>query len=365
MKWIKNKNWDYLRSTYDWVADMDDVPQSPLHHAEGNVAIHTQMVLAALETMDEYQQLQEEEQEIVWLAALLHDVEKSSTTTIDEAGNIVSPGHAKKGALTARQILYASCSIPFAAREHIVNLVRYHGLPIWILEKPNPQKALLAASLMLNTRLLAILAKADMIGRICGDKNEMLERIDFFEAYCKEQGCWGIPFPFANAATKFSYFTKENTPDYIPFDNARCKTIVMAGLPGMGKDTYIRKHYKDWPVISLDDIRRKHKLKADDKSASGWVAQQAKEQARVYMRAGVNFVWNATNITEQMRSQLITLLTSYKAEVTIVYIEQPWHLWQAQNKSRTYSVPQQVLDKMLRKLEVPNRSEAHHILYIA
>ena len=33
----------------------------------------------------------------------------------------------------------------------------------------------------------------------------------------------------------------------------------------------------------------------------------AKEEARTYLRKGQDFVWNATNITRQMRAQLIDL----------------------------------------------------------
>jgi len=364
MKRIINKNWKDLANKYDWVADMEGILQSPLHHAEGDVATHTQMVLAALTTLPEFEMLNEEAREILWMAALLHDVEKRSTTFQEADGSIVSPGHAKKGALTARCILYTEFDMPFGIREQIVNLVRYHGLPIWIMHKPDPLKALLEASLVVNTQWLAILAKADMLGRICSDKNEMLDRIAFFEAYCREQDCYGKPYNFENDLTRFHYFSKSaSTPDYIPFNDTTCEVIVMSGLPGMGKDNYISKHYKEWPVVSLDEIRKKHKLKPEDKSANGWVAQYAKEQARIHLRAKQNFVWNATNITLQMRSQLIELLASYKARVTIIYLERPFKVWHKQNADRTSMVPQQVLAKMLHKLEVPKPSEAHRVLY--
>ncbi|ASZ14030.1 hypothetical protein KTO58_03905 [Chitinophaga pendula] len=37
----------------------------------------------------------------------------------------------------------------------------------------------------------------------------------------------------------------------------------------VGKDTYVSLHYKDWPVISLDDIRIKMKLGPTHKQGSG------------------------------------------------------------------------------------------------
>lgn len=76
----EDKNWATLRQRFNWVEEMHQVPQDPFHHAEGNVGIHTEMVLNALTEMDAYQQLPRQQQEIMWAAALLHDVEKRSTT---------------------------------------------------------------------------------------------------------------------------------------------------------------------------------------------------------------------------------------------------------------------------------------------
>jgi predicted kinase len=366
MKWIINKDWDVLQVQYDWVADMKGVPQSPVHHAEGDVAIHTQMVLAALTGLPAYKALPEEAQEILWMAALLHDVEKRSTTFTETDGSIVSPGHAKKGALTARHILYTNSDLSFTEREQIVNLVRFHGLPLWLMHKPNPQKALLEAALHVNTEWLNLLATADILGRICEDQVEMLERIAFFEAYCQEQDCRGREFRFESTLGRFRYFQQETavSPAYLPFDDTICEVVVLCGLPGMGKDSYIRNHYKHWPVVSPDDIRRQHKLKPNDRSANGWVAQQAKEQARVHLRSKRDFIWNATNITRQMRSQLVALFTDYNARVKLVYVERPYRIWQQQNAGREAAVPPAVLAKMLRKLEVPRLSEAQEVIYI-
>lgn len=79
---------------------------------------------------------------------------------------------------------------------------------------------------------------------------------------------------------------------------------VLCGLPGMGKDTFIRQHCADLPIVSLDDLRRQHNIKPDNRDANGWIAQQAKEQARIYLREHKPFVWNATNITRKCEINL-------------------------------------------------------------
>lgn len=68
---------------------MKDVPQDPRYHAEGDVGTHTQMVLEALQNESAFKQISAQDQEILWAAALLHDVEKYSTTVHETDGRVV------------------------------------------------------------------------------------------------------------------------------------------------------------------------------------------------------------------------------------------------------------------------------------
>lgn len=359
-----NKNWLHLEETFSWVADMQAVPQDTRHHAEGNVTIHTQMVLQALEELPQYQQLDEQQQAILWAAALLHDVEKRSTTVVEADGSITANGHARKGANTARQVLYKDVPAPFAVREAIAGLVRYHGLPIWALEKPDPLKQLVMAAMEVNTQWLAILARADVLGRICEDQQYMLYKIDLFEEFCKEHNCWGQARSFASNNARMYYMQHDDSYiNYIPFDEPHMEVIMLSGLPGSGKDSYIQRHLKHMPVISLDGLRESMKVAPDDKEGNGQVVQAAKEQARVMLRAQKSFVWNATNTTRQMRTQLVELFTTYKASVKIVYVEAPYRLLHKQNHNREAIVPTAVLEKLIRKLEIPALWEAHEVIY--
>jgi putative nucleotidyltransferase with HDIG domain len=360
----ENKDWTYLEQRFDWVKRMNDVQQDTRYHAEGNVAIHTQMVLEALTSEPDFQVLLKQEQEILWAAALLHDVEKYSTTVFEADGSITSNGHARKGAQFARQLLYMNEPAPFAFREQVVGLVRYHGLPIWLFEKPDPLKALVKASLEVNTQWLALLARADMLGRVCDDQEEMLYRIDCFEAYCRENNCWGKAREFTSGQAQMYYLQHDDAYlDYIPFDEPDFEVILMSGLPGAGKDTFVKKHYLQWPVISLDDMRNQLGISPTDKTGNGQIIQKAKEQARVYLRRHEPFVWNATNTTQQMRMQLIDLFKLYKAKVKIIYIEVPYQRVNTQNKNRDDIVPQSVINKLIGKLEVPALWEADTVIY--
>ncbi len=360
-----DRRWESLHARFQWVRDMNGVPQDARYHAEGDVAVHTQMVLRVLTGMEDFRALPEGSQEILWAAAILHDVEKRSTTVLEDDGSITSRGHAKRGERAARRILFEEVETPFFIREHIAALVRYHGLPLWIFGKPDPQKALFEASLRVDTRLLYLLAKADVVGRIADDGAGLLERVEFFKAFCEEQDVWGAPRRFASGHALFHYFHRDDAaPDYEPFDDLRSRVTLLSGLPGMGKDRWIAQNiHPDVPVVSLDAMRRALKIKPTDRTGTGRVAQAAKEEAKAHLRAGRDFVWNATAITREMRSRLMELFTTYKARVRIVYIEVPHRAWIAQNSGREWAVPAGALHAMLGKWEVPQRWEAHEVVY--
>ncbi|GAL84207.1 hypothetical protein MYP_1435 [Sporocytophaga myxococcoides] len=324
------------------------------------------MVTEALIGLDEFKMLNEQDQHILFASALLHDVEKRSTTVIEDDGRITSKGHAKKGELTARNILYTEVETPFFIREAIAKLVRHHGLPLWVFEKEDPVKAAISASLEVSTMHLSLLAQADILGRVCPDKDELLYKIELFSELCREHDCFGKAKQFRDNISKFFYLQrKESGVDFVPFNDTKFEVIMMAGIPGAGKDTYVKKHFPDLPVVSLDDIRRRLKIDPTDSKGNGTVIQEAKEAAKVYMRARKSFVWNATNITRSMREQLIDLFTSYGGRVKIIYVEVPYKVLLKQNENREYAVPLNVIQKMIQKLEVPSAVEAQEVLYEA
>ena len=361
-------DWDALINRFAWLADMAGVPQDPEWHGEGDVLTHTQMVAAALTALPEYQALDAQAQHILFAAALLHDVEKRSTTTTEEQDGktrIVSPRHAKKGEYTARQILYRDLAAPFAVREAVAKLVRWHGLPLWAIEKEQPAHAAIATSLQVNTAWLAMLAKADVLGRICADQEALLTQIALFQALCEENRCWGAPFTFASNHARYHYLNHpDSTPDYLPYDDFSCDVYMLSALPGSGKDTYIARHLADLPVLSLDDIRRANRIEPTNKKGNGRVIQLGKEQARVYLRAGESFVFNATNLTRDLRSKWTALFADYRARIHLIYLEVPWPQLLQQNKQREHSVPEDVIRHLLGKLEMPGYDEAHEVAYV-
>ncbi len=357
-------HWDSLRNEFDWVRDMDHVPQDPKFHAEGNVAIHTQMVLHELQKLPEFITLNSQEKEIILAAALFHDIEKRSTTII-ENGIIRSPKHAKKGAQTTRVWLYKNSICPFIIREQIVMLVRFHGFPLWYTERDDIKKEIIKLSLSVNTKLLYILAKADILGRICTDKLALIDRIELFKEYCLDYKCFGTPKTFINDAAQFHYLRNTGGyEDYIPYQSFKSNVYLMVALPGSGKDFYINTHLNNLKVISLDDLRRAQNITHRNKKGNGQIIQSAKKTAKEYLAKGTDFVWNATNISEDLRKQLISLFLDYNAKVHLIYIEVPYSTLLFQNKNRAHPIPEKAIEKMLFNWSIPKLYEAHNIAFI-
>lgn len=357
-----NKNWDILKSKFEWVRDMQGVPQDSIYHAEGDVEVHTQMVLHEIELAAPFFQNDKENFEILWAAGLMHDIEKRSTTVHEPDGRITSAGHAKKGEYTVRSILYKDIPTPFRIRESIAKLVRYHGYPLWFMEKPDIVKTLFRNAFEVDYQLLYYLSHSDVKGRICSDQDNLLAGLDLFKDAVCSNNIWSRYPDFLSQAHRFEYFNiPDRVYDYVPYENYKSDVYMLSGLPGSGKDTWISNCNLDLPVLSLDNIRRKHKIDPTDKSGNGKVVQLAKEQAKEYLRKGQSFILNSTNITRQMREIWIDLFTTYKAKTRIVYLEVPYSKLLKQNREREYALPQVAIEKMIPKLEIPQYWEAHSL----
>jgi putative nucleotidyltransferase with HDIG domain len=351
-------DWEKITAAYNWVRLLKDTPQDPIYHAEGNVYVHTKMVLDELIQLESWQNLNETDRSILFVAALMHDIAKPRCTeTID--GRISSPRHAMVGAKMARSLIFRNKlgEIPFEIREKIVDLVRYHGLPLWFLEKENPEKYVIKVSQHLNLDHLAILAEADVRGRICQDQEDLLDKVDLFRDFLEELNCIDQPFSFENDLAKFIYFYKnDSSPHYIPFDDYEFEVVLLVGLPGSGKNTWIKENKINYEQICLDDIRRS--LRISPKGNQGKVIQAAKTLAKTFLRKKQSFIWNATNLQKSRREKLTNLFTTYHANVRIIYIESDYKTLLRRNKMREHPIPFKVLERFIDGLEVPRTYEA-------
>lgn len=348
---------------------MSQTPQPPQWHGEGDVLTHTRMVVDGLQSIAEYHELTPVQQQELRIAAMLHDIGKIKTTQ-QVGSEIFAHHHGPTGARMARQSLwqgYNLCGTPelINIRETICLLVRYHDFPHYAVV--NADGALRLHKLASNgelapdfsIRLLCLLARADMLGRVCDDRDDVIERIELCEELAQEEGCFDCPYPFSSLHTERAFLSgREVWKDQSLYDDTWGEVIMMSGLPGTGKDTWISEHYSNLPTISLDELRTRHKVLPTDNQ--GTIIQMAKNQAKEYLRAHQPFVWNATNLTSN-RATLIELFEAYRARVRIVYLETSNDEQVRRNMGREAAVPQSVIDEMLGKTVVPERHEATRV----
>lgn len=353
-------DWESLQA-FEWIRELRSCPQDPIHHAEGDVWIHTRMVLEALQAGPAFAEAGDGERGILWAAAALHDVAKPVTTRQEPGGRMTAHGHSAKGALRARRILW-ELGVPFREREAVCGLVLHHQVPFFLVERDDARRLCAHVSLSASWKLLTALAEADIRGRLCSDAERVLDNIALAAELSKELDCWDRPRPFPSGLARFEYFQTESRDiDYAAFDSTRFEVIVLCGLPGAGKDHWAALHAKGLPVVSLDALRDEFGVAAGDNQ--GAIVQAARERARVFLRRREPFVWNATNVTRQMRAQVISLVVGYGARVRLVYVECGYQTLLDQNRGRVRVVPPEVLERLMGKWEVPTIEEAHAVEY--
>jgi predicted kinase len=352
-------DWDMLDQRYDWIRALRGCPQDPVHHAEGDVWIHTRMVCEAMAALPAWRELPEETRSLLFSAALLHDVAKPECTRHEPDGRITSRGHSRRGAVVARRLLWRM-GVPFGVREQITGLIRYHQAPYFLIDREDARRLLLEISQSARCAYLAILAEADVRGRICADQNRLLDNVALFAEYAREEGILTGPYEFPSEQTRFLYFrTPGRQPEVPAHADFRSEVVLMSGLPGSGKDHWIRTHLPDWPVVALDDLREELDVAPTDRQ--GEVVTLARDRAREHLRARRSFVWNATNLSRQLRSGCVNLFAGYGARVRVVYVEVSPAVLFPQNRQRPAPVPEKVIDRMLDRWEVPDPTEAHQV----
>lgn len=370
----QNMDWNGIASALSsFAGPMSKTEQDPKFHSEGDVWTHTKQVCETLVTLNAFRALSEEKQQAVFLAALLHDIGKVPTTRWED-GRWTSPNHTLVGSKMARQFLWQTlglCGTPEKQqlRETVCNLIRYHSFPPHAIDDPNGRRKLLAMAAngqncpMFTLELLCILCEADACGRVCADEQDrvqMAEQVQLCREFAKEAGCYTEPFPFPSPHTRFSYLSgKDIIPEAELYNDTWGEVILLSGLPGTGKDTWIRENCPHMPMISLDETRRELGISPTENQRK--VVDVARDRAKELLRAKRAFVWNATNLSPMVRSRQIQLFSQYGAACRIVYLETEWGEQFRRNAARAEVVPESAICRMMDDLVLPEVKEAHRV----
>ena len=167
---------------YTLLSALVDIKQSPEHHPEGNVWIHTLLVL---DNAAKVKDLSENPRAFMW-GALLHDLGKAPTTKIRK-GKITSYDHDKVGAELCRKFLETFTEdVEFI--NQVTALVRWHMQTLFVM-KDLPFGDVKSMVSEISIKEIALLSQCDRLGR--GKINEKKikeekENIKAFVRKCEE-----------------------------------------------------------------------------------------------------------------------------------------------------------------------------------
>ncbi len=334
---------------------------------------HTRMMCRELVRDPRFHELNGIQRTELFLAALLHDVDKIVTTR-QENGKWVSPHHASAGSHLVRTFLWKDGGLSgtpraLEIRETVCGLIRFHMLPMHLTGQDHPELILRRTAALgeaagdFSWDLLCMLAEADLRGRSAQDADDALALVQLARLMAQEAGCLHGPYPFADPYTGHAYLSgRKVQPSQSLYDDTWGEVILLSGLPGTGKDTWIREHCPGMPAVSLDGIRAEMKVKPTEDQ--GEVLRTARERAREYLRRRQPFVWNATNLTRDLRQKRIRLFEQYGARVRIVYLETEWAAGIGRNLARKAAVPESTVERMLETTEPPTPDEAQTVEWV-
>lgn len=385
-KWIAA-----LGDVLPWLEQLEDTPQDSVWHSEGNVAVHTGLVLRELGTLfaTEAAHLSSYEKEVLSFAALLHDIGKVVTTR-EEEGRLVSPHHPAMGCnYLAYRLPELGLSYPMI--REILSLVRYHHRPTRLVADNAPESAYRRLARQVNSEWVYWLERADMQGRSTSEPNDHLGTLELYRLFCEEYGVWGNRDPYADwrevIDAELAQYPEETRAfvlangieDYeaghifTPYEaiaishqyrDSYGELVLTVAPAGAGKSTWVAQNLPDYEVISLDEWRTRLAGKRADQSRNSAVVQKARDHLKVLLREGKKVVWDATSIRRIHRDKLLAIARDYGAKATIVVFHVPVSLLLERNEGREDDLSTEVLMAQINGTEWVEVTEAHEVVYV-
>lgn len=310
-------DWDELCKAFPVFEKMKTIRSKPTWHAEESVFKHTQLAYEYLTSSDFmvsiYKQMQDSVVDVISRlipAVLLHDIGKT-LCELDEEGYLLSSGHEELSVKLANEMLYP---VNLEDRKIILCLIKFHDLRYQFKTmKPT-----------------TIVKKVQYIASQFGYLNDLMYKI-YFEELFKADYYGAIRTTKKDSEEEFLKDIKELGKYFgSPFQP---EIIVMCGLPGSGKSTWVKnfiikyhkilKSSKNIIVLSRDSIREELFGSRDDMEHEKEVSELFEKRLRAALLERASIIIDNTNIKFKTRERYRKLADEYGYSYFIKYIERP------------------------------------------
>ena len=141
--------------------------------------------------------------------------------------------------------------------------------------------------------------------------------------------------------------------------------LMVVGLPGSGKSTYIEKYYSNYHVHSSDAIREELSGDVNNQDINKQVFNTLHKRVKEDLVAGYSVVYDATNISWKRRKAFLQELKNINCHKECVLMATPFELCVQRNNERYRVVPYFVIERMYKNFDIPWYNEGWDSIVIA
>ena len=139
--------------------------------------------------------------------------------------------------------------------------------------------------------------------------------------------------------------------------------IMLVGIPASGKSSYAKEHYKDYKIYSSDELREKLFNDVNDQTHNDELFEYIHTNIIKDLQDGNNVVYDATNIYSKNRKEFLNKLSDIDCNKVCDVFNVDVHKCKLRNSTRERKVPEEVIERMYNKMEIPSIVEGFDIIH--